>query len=161
MELDPKAWYWTAAWINMAVVVAMARTGIGLIRAGEVAAHRRRMLTALWLVAGFLVSYGAKLALLGREDLASWQPVFLYLLRVHETCIAVMVVAGLTAVTLAVRLRLAAARDGSASDIPLEKIPARLRLHRRAGKTAYWASVAGFLTAAVVLFGMWQRALAT
>ncbi len=156
--MDPKLIYWTAAWLNMLVIMGLAWSGIRRIRRGQVAAHRRRMLGAASLVAAFLGSYLLKLFFLGREQLGLWDPLYVTVLRVHELCILVMVVAGGTALGLALRLRLAEARDGSRAPGDPARLPARLRLHRRAGRSAVAAVVAGLLTAGVVLYGMYARA---
>ena len=155
--MDAKVIYWTAAWLNMAGVLALALLGIRQVRARHVAQHRRRMLGAAFLVVAFLLSYLAKLATLGREALDTWAPFYVHTLRFHETCVAFMVIGGSLALFLATRLRLARAADGSAGRYPPEQVAARLRLHRRAGKTAVWASALGLASAGVVLFGMYQR----
>ncbi len=156
--MDPKLIYWTGAWLNMLAIVALAVFGVCRIRQHQVAPHHRRMLTAAWLVAGFLVSYGLKLRFLGREALDTWDPWYVNVLRVHELCVLSLVVAGATALYLAVRLRLRVARDGFEGVYDTAQIPARRRLHRRAGWTALVAAILGILTASVVLFGMYERA---
>ena len=77
----------------MAQLVGLAALGIRRVRARAVATHRRLMLIAGSLVVAFLVSYGFKLYLLGREQLDVWQPVYRHTLRFHETCVLVMVLA--------------------------------------------------------------------
>lgn len=155
--MDPKTIYWSAAWLNMLLIAGLAFSGLRRIRRGEVAAHRRRMLLAAGLVVAFVLSYLGKLWLLGREDLALWDPFYVHVLRAHELCVAFMLLGGGTALFLALRLRLHEARDGSLAPGDPARIPARLRLHRSAGRTAVSASLAGLLTAAVVLYGMYAR----
>ena len=150
MNLDPKVLYWTWAWANMALVIGCALSGVRRIRRGAIAAHKRRMLTAGALVILFLVSYVFKLLLLGPEALEVWASSFVHVLRLHEACVFVMVVAGTRAVYLAYKLRLADS-DGASDD------PLRRRSHRRAGRTALIAGTLGLLTSAYVLFGMYQR----
>ena len=155
--MDPNVMYWTGAWLNMAAVVGLALFGVRHVRRREIARHRRFMLSAAGLVILFLASYGIKLATLGREQLDLWASTYVSVLRFHELCIAVMVVAGITAIYLALRLRLIEAADGSqgAYEGPLRL--ARLQLHRRAGKSAVYAAILGLSSAAVVLYGMYAR----
>lgn len=159
MLVDPKVLYWTGAWLNMAVIVTLARIAIGRVRRGEVLGHRHLMLVVCTLVVAFLVSYAIKLGVLGREELETWHLAYVLVLRFHEACIAAMVLGGATALHLAHQLRLRIRRDGSEGTYPPDQIPRRLQLHQRAGKTAFWSCVLGLLSSGVVLFGMWQRAL--
>jgi uncharacterized membrane protein YozB (DUF420 family) len=152
--VDAKVGYWTAAWFNMALIVCLAAAGIAQARRGRYAAHERLMWAGAGLVILFVLSYAAKLYLLGREALETWSPEFRTALRVHELCVAVMLIAGVTALAQAQRLDLAspAARAHAAA-----ALAAGVRLHRRAGKIALAAGVCGLLTAAYVLYGMYQR----
>lgn len=153
MELDPKVAYWTAAFANMLAAVALAGFGVRRIRRAEIAGHQRLMKTAALLVVLFLVSYGVKLALLGREALELWEPRFVNVLRFHEACVATMVLAGGRALYLATTRRLAdppAARD-------VEARARSARSHRRAGWTALVSSALGAVTAGYVLYGMYAR----
>jgi len=155
--MDPKVIYWTGAWINMAAITGLAFWGVRSVRRNDVARHRQCMLVASLLVGGFLLSYGIKLATLGREPLSTWDAFYVNTLRFHESCVAVMVIAGVLALHLARRLRLREARDGSAGAYR-ERTAARLRLHRIAGRTAIAGAVLGLLSAGVVLYGMYVRA---
>ena len=152
-RMDPKVAYWTAALVNMAAAVALAAFGVRRIRGGEIAGHRRLMLGAGVLVAGFLFSYVAKVWLLGREALETWEPQFVHVLRFHELCVAVMVVAGGTALVLAVTGRFAELR--AVSD-PARRTR-RIRIHRAAGWAAVVSSVLGVVSAGYVLYGMYAR----
>ena len=152
--MDPKLLYWTAAFVNMAGVMAAAATGVRAIRRGNVSLHRRCMLTASALVVGFELSYALKLVVLGREDLLRWSPAAVTVLRVHELCVFTMLVGGALAGARAWRLR----RDPVArGEIARGAPAARWRGHRRAGWTAVTAAVLGVITAAIVLAGMYQR----
>src|SRR5262245_58626325 len=66
-RVDPKLVYWTAAWLNMALIVGLGVTGLLQISRRRFETHRRLMLTAAWLVAAFVLSYAVKLYALGRE----------------------------------------------------------------------------------------------
>ena len=151
--MDPKFVYWTLASLNMAVLVALGWLGVAAIRRSEVARHRRRMLGAVALVGLFLVSYLGKLAFLGREQLALWEPTYVWVLRFHEVCVGLMLLAMGTAVFQALALGLPL----GASDPRSEKALSGVRLHRRAGWTAVLAATLGVLSAGVVLYGMYQR----
>ena len=67
-------WYWSGALLNMALVVGCLWCGVRAVRRPEVARHRRFMLTAVALVGLFIVSYGLKLTLLGREETGELEP---------------------------------------------------------------------------------------
>lgn len=152
MELDPKVVYWTGALANMLAAVGCACAGVRRVRRGDVAGHARLMKAAGVLVGLFLVSYVVKVAALGREQLALWEPRFVHVLRFHELCVAAMVLAGGAAFGIALRRGLAdpatraeAVRSG------------RSAIHRRAGWTAVVSSALGAAGAAYVLYGMYAR----
>lgn len=151
--MDPRVLYWTAAWLNMAFVTALALTGVAAIRSGRIETHRARMITAAVLVALFLVSYPVKVILLGREDLASWPSREVAILRFHEVCVALMVLGGSAALVLARSLRLRAAPEEARAGRPR-----LVALHRWAGRLAVSATVLGLLSAGAILAGMWGRA---
>ncbi len=156
MSLDPTLAYWSWALANFAGVVACAGFGVRGIRRRDVRTHRRWMLASAGLVGLFLASYVLKVIFLGREDLGLWSAPALALLRVHETCIFVMLVAGATAGTRAWRFR----RSLPAGPLPLaSEATRRGRLaHRRAGRTAVVASLLALATAVLTLAGMYARA---
>jgi uncharacterized membrane protein YozB (DUF420 family) len=140
---DPKVVFWTAALVNMGLAVALALAGVARVRRGEIAAHRRFMLSAAALVGLFLVAYVAKLAFLGREQLSLWDPRYVWTLRFHEACVLTMVIAGVRAVRLG---EIGGFRDAE-----------RARVHRRAGRIALISAALGVLTASYVLYGMYER----
>ena len=148
--------YWSAALANLGVVVALALRGVRARRRGDVPSHRRHMLAACALVGLFLLSYPFKLLWLGPEDLSTWSRADVVVLRIHETCVLTMLVAGGLAGARARRL----ARTRNASGDPAQPVapPALARGHRRAGWTAVAASLLGLLTALLVLAGMVGRA---
>jgi len=153
--MDAKVIYWTVALLNMALLGGFALSGVLQARRGEYSRHRRSMLIAIVLVAGFVLSYGLKLAVLGREDLSVWNPLFVNTLRFHETCILTMVISG----GLALRRGHGLARTrlvSDAADAP-EADPAAMARHRLAGRIALWAAGFGFASAAIVLAGMYAR----
>jgi uncharacterized membrane protein YozB (DUF420 family) len=152
-RMDPKVAYWTGALLNMGAAVALAAFGVRRIRAGAIAAHRRLMLGAGVLVAGFLVSYVAKVWLLGREALETWDPRFVHVLRFHELCVAFMVLGGGTALYLATTGRFAKLQAPSDP----AKRTRRIRIHRAAGWTAVVSSALGVVSAGYVLYGMYAR----
>jgi hypothetical protein len=154
--MDPRLAYWTFALLDLAAVVGFAAAGVVALRRGDVPRHHRRMLTAAALVGLFLLSYLAKLALLGREDLASWEPASIWMLRIHELCVFTMLAAGAVAGTRALRLRHTRNATRDPKDPPA---PATLvRWHRGAGKTAVFAAALALGFAGLVLVGMYRRA---
>jgi len=154
--MDPRLVYWSLALLDMGAVVGLAAAGVRALRRGDVKRHCRCMLGAAAGVALFVLSYLGKLAVLGREDLASWETHSIYVLRLHELCVFTMLAAGAVAGTRALRLR----RTRNATQRPEDPpAPASLvRTHRRAGWTAVTAAALGFALAALVLAGMYRRA---
>ena len=148
--------YWSGALLNMAVIAGLAVYGVRCARRGELARHARSMRAAGLLVGLFLASYVLKLASLGREELASWSPAAVGMLRFHELCVLVMLVAGGIALFLGRTLRRSRAYTRDAAD---PAAPAGLlRRHRLAGRTALAGALLGAATAALVLAGMYTRA---
>jgi uncharacterized membrane protein YozB (DUF420 family) len=153
--VDAKVLYWTGALVNLGVIVVLLMRGIRQIRRGEVASHRRSMLTSAWLVVAFLVSYVFKLALLGREDLTVWSPVYVLTLRFHESCVLAMIVAGAFAISRA--RKLAGTRNVTRDPVDPPAPASTVIWHHRAGWVAVLGAVMGLLSAAVVLAGMYSR----
>jgi uncharacterized membrane protein YozB (DUF420 family) len=154
--MDPRLAYWTFALLDMGAVVFFAIRGVRAVRRKAFARHRRSMLTAAVLVALFVLSYGLKLAVLGREDRASWGALSIWVLRIHELCVFTMLATG--AVTLSRALRLRRTRNFT-QDPQDPAAPAQIvRWHRGAGRTAVTAALLGFLLAVLVLAGMYRRA---
>jgi len=154
--MDPKLLFWTGALVNMGVIVGFAAWGVSARRRQEIALHRRNMLVGVVLVVVFVVSYAFKLLLLGREDRSAWSVADVWTLRIHEACVLAMLVAG--AVATVRGCRLAATRNATLAP---EDPPAPPKLsagHRLAGWTAVVAVVLSFLTAGLVLAGMYRRA---
>lgn len=154
--MDPKLLYWTGAFLNMGVIVVFAVWGVVARRRGAMALHRRNMLVGVALVLLFVLSYVFKLLLLGREDLDAWTSADLWTLRVHELCVLAMVVAGGVATWRGRALASTRNTTFSPQDPPAP-VPLA-RGHRLAGWIAVAAVVLGFLTAALVLAGMFRRA---
>ncbi|MBW2267166.1 MAG: DUF420 domain-containing protein [Deltaproteobacteria bacterium] len=154
--MDPKVLFWTGSFANLVAIVALAFAGVRARRSGNIQLHRRLMLSGAGLVGLFLVAYVLKLAILGREDLSTWSPYAVWVLRFHEACVLVMLVAG----GLAVRRGLVLAGTRNVTRDPADPVaaPERARGHRGSGKLAVAAAVMGVLFAAVVLFDMYWRA---
>ncbi len=152
--MDPKLAFWCVAFLDLGVVVGCTVAGVRAIRRGNVRVHRRYMLCAAVLVAGFLVAYLLKVALLGKEDRSLWTRLDLMVLYVHESCIAAMLVGGAYAGWRAARFR---AHLGRSLSLPSRPLPGRLR-HRSAGWVAVVAAALAFATAGGVLTGMFVRA---
>lgn len=153
--MDAHLAFWSLALANMALLVAVAARGVVLARRGRYRAHARAMRTAAALVLLFLLAYVAKRGLLGPEDLARWSPASLANLWVHESFVALMLVAGIFALARGRRLARSALVTGRSEDPAAD--PALRRRHRRAGWTAVAAALAGLLTAVGILVGMLTR----
>ena len=152
--MDPKLLYWTAALANLGVIVFAGWRAIAAIRRGDVVGHRRGMRIAGGLVFLFLVSYAAKVVLLGKEDRSAWTSVDYAILYTHELCIAGMLLAGGFALYRASGFRDAL---GEPPKLPGERL-AGASQHTRAGKVAAWTGLFAFLTAVGVWGGMLLRA---
>ena len=86
--------YWCLALVPVGGAVVSAWVGVRAVRDGRVDDHRRWMNRAsLWVIA-FLVSYLLKLALLGREPLATWSAGRIVVLNVHRALVESMLVLG-------------------------------------------------------------------
>lgn len=154
--MNPNLAFWSLALVNLCVLVACTALGVRRIRARDVRGHRRMMLTAAWLVALFLVSYGVKLVFLGHEDKTGWTRLDFTVLYVHEACVTAMLMGGALALYRARRFR---GRLGASWQLPPESDPLKGRRgHRRAGWTAITGAALAFVTAAGVLAGMFGRA---
>jgi len=150
--MDANVAYWTAALLNMAVVMGFASSGLRHARRGDYVRHRARMVTAASFVLAFLVSYAIKLALLGREQLDQWTRSEVWTLRAHELCVLALVAGGITAGTIA--LRRGMPRPGAQPADPGRRAE---RAHRIAGRIALAGGAFGLLLAGVVLWGMYAR----
>lgn len=114
------------------------------------------MKLASWLVIAFLLSYVAKVALVGREDMAVWSQLDLWVLRFHELFVMAMLAAGCMAWFQARRLEGTRIVTRDARDPDAD--PKTVRLHHRAGGIAVVSAVLGFVLAIGVLAGMYRRA---
>jgi uncharacterized membrane protein YozB (DUF420 family) len=151
--MDPRLAYWTGAWLNMLLIVGVAGAGILLAHRGQYHRHRQCMLASAALVLLFVLSYGVKLLTLGREALETWSAPFVAVLRLHEACVGFMLLAGTTAMVLAYRAQLES-RIARRADADLAR---KASLHRRSGALAFGAALAGVVTAAYLLYGMYER----
>ena len=155
--MDANTAYWTGAWVNMLVLVACAITGARAAEHQQIDRHRRLMWAAVILVVVFVASYGVKLAVLGRENLELWERSFVYVLRFHELCVLVMVLAGATALRLALQLELERPLGAPRLGLDAARLGRGVRLHRSAGWAAIAAGVLGVVTASYVLWGFYLR----
>jgi len=147
--------FWTAAWIDLGAVLALALLGVRQIRRGAWRAHRRSMLGAALLVGLFLVAYLLKVQWLGHEDLAAWTGAQRWVLRVHEAGIAAMLLGGALAGWRAWRFRDTLPRG---PQLPAGDERSRERAgHRLAGRVAVAGAALAWLTAALLLAGMYAR----
>jgi Protein of unknown function (DUF420) len=154
--MNPGLFFWSAAFVNLAVICALALLGVRCAHRGEIARHRRAMKIASWLVVAFLMSYVLKVVLIGREDMASWSSLDLWILRGHELCVVLMLIAG-SAAWIQSR-KLAGTRVVTRDARDPEPDAKVLRGHKRAGWTAVLSALAGFVLAIGVLAGMYSRA---
>ncbi|MBW2691442.1 MAG: DUF420 domain-containing protein [Deltaproteobacteria bacterium] len=155
--MNPSLVFWTAAIVILLAVTALVAVGIRSIRRGNLSAHRRCMKTAATLVTCFLGAYPLKLLWFGRERLSEWSGQAVLTLRIHEVCVFAMIVGGLTALILSRKMHPNRNRLTHLPDAPLASNRALTR-HRIAGWTAAIGAGLAFLTAAIVLLDMYERA---
>ena len=153
--MDANVVFWTGALANMLVIVVLMAVGVSALRAGEVVRHKRAMVTAMGLVVAFLIAYPLKVAMLGREDLSVWSDAAVRTLYFHETCVALMLLAGAIALGRGWRLRKTRQATRNPDDPPAPA--STVKWHRRSGWVGVVAGVLGFLSAAFVLVGMYSR----
>ena len=155
--MDPKLLFWIAALLNLAAVCVVAIMGVRLARRGEIARHRRAMKIASVLVFAFLGAYVLKVMVLGREDQSVWTFFDVWVLRIHELFVMVMIIAGAVAWFQARKLEGTSLVTHDPADPDPD--PKVVRRHRIAGRTAVINAVLGFLLAILVLAGMFARLL--
>jgi hypothetical protein len=115
------------------------------------------MKTAAVLVACFLGIYPIKVLWFGRESLPEWSGQAIAILRIHELCVFAMLLSGVIALILSRKMHRNRSELTHLPDAPLAS-NRTLRRHRKAGWTAAIAAGLAFLTAAIVLAGMYERA---
>jgi uncharacterized membrane protein YozB (DUF420 family) len=153
--MDANLIFWCFALLNMGVLFAFIVAGVRQIHRGEVAAHRRSMITAASLVGLFLVSYVSKATFLGKEDVSVWSSFHKTNLYVHESFVAVMLVAGGFAIWRASKM--AGMRNVTRNREDPVAPEALVQLHTRAGWTVVVSAALGLATAAIILAGMISR----
>ena len=156
--MNPSLAFWTAALIDLLAIVVLIATGVRSIRRGNLSLHRRCMKGAAILVACFLGIYPLKVLCFGRERLSEWSESAVVILRIHEFCVFAMVAGGLTALILSRKMHSSRSQLEKLPDVPLASNQT-LRRHRIAGRTAAIGAGLAFLTAAIVLVGMYERTL--
>lgn len=153
--MDPKIIYWTFAFLNMGLVVGAGFYGIAQLRAGNPGRHRAMMIVATCLVLGFIISYVFKLYFLGREDLSVWSRSAVWVLRFHETCVLSMVVGGGLGLRWSKQLRRTRSFSLNSADPMADSTI--VHRHHRAGQVALTGASLGFISAGIVLAGMYAR----
>jgi len=153
--MDPKLLFWTVALVNLAVLCGFALSGVRFVRRGEIARHRRAMKVASLLILAFLGAYVLKVVMLGREDQSVWTLFDVWILRIHELFVVLMIGAGSVA-WLQVRKLVDTRLVTHDPNDPMPE-PKVVRTHRMAGRTAVISAVLAFLLAIGVLIGMFAR----
>jgi len=153
--MDPKLLFWTVALVNLAVLCGFALSGVRFARRGEIARHRRAMKVASLLILAFLGAYVLKVVVLGREDQSVWTLLDVWVLRIHELFVVLMIGAGSVA-WLQVRKFVDTRLVTHDPNDPMPD-PKVVRTHRMAGRTAVISAVLAFLLAIRVLIGMFAR----
>jgi len=155
--MNPSLTFWTAALIDLLAIVTLVAVGIRSIRRGNLSQHRRCMKSAAALVVCFLGIYPIKVFWFGRERLSEWSGQAVAVLRIHEFCVLAMLVGGVIALILSRKMNRSRNQLAHLPDAPLAS-SRTLRRHRKAGWTAAIGAGLAFLTAAIVLAGMYERA---
>ena len=153
--MDPKLLFWTVALVNLAVLCGFALSGIRFARRGEIARHRRAMKIASWLIVAFLAAYVLKVVVLGREDQSVWTLLDVWVLRIHELFVMVMIGAGTVAWLQVKKIRGTRLVTHDPNDPKPD--PKVVRTHRIAGRTAVISAILALLWAIGVWVGMLAR----
>jgi uncharacterized membrane protein YozB (DUF420 family) len=154
--MDAKLLFWTAALVNLGVLCGFAALGVRHARRGEIARHRRAMKIASWMIVAFVGAYVLKVIFLGREDQSVWTLLDVWVLRVHELFVVLMLGGGSVAWIQGAKLaqtRLVTHDPGDPAPDP-----AVARLHRIAGRVGVIGALLAFVMAIGVLAGMIARA---
>ncbi len=154
--MDPKLIFWTAAIADLGAVCLIAVFGVRYARRGEIARHKRSMKIASLLVVAFLASYLLKVQLLGREDMAAWTALDVWVLRIHELFVMQMLIGGALAWIQGRKLLTTRLVTHDPNDPVAD--PKTLQIHRLAGRTGVIGSVLAFVMALGILAGMYLRA---
>lgn len=155
--MNPSLLFWTLAEILLLTTCFVALLAWSAVRRGDLAQHRRLMITASGLIVTFVVAYVLKVIYLGREDLALWSATAVAILRFHESVVAIMLLSGITARVLSRSAFRAYGTTGSQARQPLWFSLGTHRLHRLLGRVAVLSALCAVLSAAVILAGMYQR----
>ena len=115
------------------------------------------MKSSALLVVCFLGAYSLKVFYFGRERLSEWSESAVVILRIHELCVFAMVVGGSIALIHSRKMHRSRNQLTHLPDAPLASSRI-LQRHRKAGWTAAVGAGLAFLTAAIVLAGMYERA---
>ena len=141
--------YWLFAYALMTVTLVIGVRGVIHVRAGRFEAHRKAMVLACNILLFFVLTYVLKVVILGREDKTDWTTLDLVILRVHESFIGIMLIAGTWS-------RLLARKYKDRLDNPTEAdLPIRRR-HALAGKIALAAAFCALGTATGVLWVLFR-----
>ena len=153
--MDPKLLFWSAALVNLGVLVGFALSGVRYARRGEIARHQRAMKIATAMVFAFLGAYLLKVVFLGREDMAVWSALDVWVLRIHELFVVQMLAGGVVAWVQARKLRHTRLVTHDPEDPEADS--RTVRTHRLAGRISVIGGLLAFLLAIGVLAGMIVR----
>lgn len=149
-ELNAKLGFWLYVWVLTLSAILIAIKGIRKAGKGEYHAHQKQMDLAIRLILFFVLTYVAKLIFLGRENLANWSSVYITVLRIHETFIAIMLLSG-------GYVRFLARQFSLNSSQPSASEQAARKRHRLLGKVCISAALCGLGTATFLIYGMMAR----
>lgn len=146
--MSPNLPFWLFAAALFASFSTCALLGWRRARQGRLEDHRRLMGRAIGLVLLFVVCYLIKLLVAGREDLGGFSRAEIVVLRIHESLVGLMVVAG----TLT-RVIARAAGTLGAPHLPAKEA----RRHRFWGRVTLISAGLALLTATIVLRALGGR----
>jgi len=142
--------YWLFAFVLMTTAVLIACRGIVHVRAGRLVSHMKHLNLACNLLIFFVVTYVGKVFVLGREVKTDWSFLDLFILRTHETFIAIMLITGIWARVLAGKYR-------DRLEQPTEADLTLRRKHKLLGKLAVTSAVCALFTAMAVLWVLFKH----
>jgi len=137
--------YWLFALVLLLSTVIIAIRGVQLVAQGKMEAHIKHMVLACNLLIFFVLSYVAKVFVLGREIKVAWSSLELAVLYTHESFILVMLVTGTWA-------RILAKGFGTRLDAPTAADLVARTKHARLGKVALVSAACALITGLFVFY---------
>ena len=147
--------FWNSAFLLFSLQLLIGFRGAYYACIGNWQKHHRFMNQASFLVIVFLIGYSFKVLLLGKENKSLWNPADFLVFYAHEAFVFIMISAGVGAQIFARRFL------GSRPYIKSHTSKLLRRTHTNLGRIALVSASFAWITAGLILFGMFKRFFAT